>query len=72
MTSSEPSVFFDLPWGFPVTPEAVQILRENPLKPGKGFWEQFQRAVDLLDRLPEAEEASRKRRTFAGCEPFEL
>lgn len=73
MSSNEPAVFFDLPWGFPATPEAVQILRENPLKPGMDFWEQFQRVADLLDRLPEAEEVRRKRRTFEeGCEPFEL
>ena len=72
MSSSEPSDFFDLPWGFPVTPEAVQVLRDNPLKPGKDFGEQFQRVVDLLDRLPEAEEFRRKRRTFEDCEPFEL
>jgi hypothetical protein len=68
-SSSEPSDFFDPPWGLPITPEVAQILRENPLKRGKDFWEQLQYGVD---RLPEVEKALRKRRTFAGCEPFEL
>jgi len=72
MSSSETPKFFELPWGFPVTPEAVQALRENSLKPGKVFWEQLQLVVDRLDRLPEVQAIRRKRRTFAGCEPFEL
>jgi hypothetical protein len=69
MSSSEPPLYFDLPWDFPVTPEALRVLRENPLQPGKDFWEQFQL---IVDQLPGVEEALRKRPTFAGCEPFEL
>jgi hypothetical protein len=72
MDSSEPPRFFDLPWDFPVTPEALQVLRENPIQPGRDFWEQFQRVADQLDQLPRADEVRRKRKTFAGCEPFEL
>jgi|tagenome__1003787_1003787.scaffolds.fasta_scaffold18278970_1 hypothetical protein len=69
MSSSEPPKFFELPRGFPVTPEALQVLRENPIQPGKDFWEQFQRVHDLLLAV---EDGWRKRRTLEGCEPFEL
>jgi hypothetical protein len=72
MSSSEPPKYFELPWGFPVTPEALQILRENPIQPGDDFWVVFQRVNDQLGQLPCADELRRKRKTFEGCEPFEL
>lgn len=72
MNSSEPPKFFELPWGFPETPEALQILRDNPIQPGEDFWVQLQRVADQLDRLPGAEKFRRTRKTFEGCEPFEL
>jgi hypothetical protein len=72
MSLSEPPKFFELPWGFPETPEALQILRDNPIRPGDNFWVVLQRVNDQLAQLPGAEERLRNRKTFEGCEPFEL
>jgi hypothetical protein len=53
----------------PTTPEDVQALRENRPKPVENWLEQLTR---LSEQIPNVEEIRRKRRTFEGCEPFEL
>jgi hypothetical protein len=72
MSSSESPKYFELAWDIPVTPEALQIVRDNPILPGDNFWVVFQRVNDQLAQLPGAEERRRKHKTFEGCEPFEL
>jgi len=59
----------DLERDLPTTPDDVRALRENRPKAGANWFEQLQ---SLADQFPPSEEALKKRRTFAGCEPFEL
>jgi hypothetical protein len=69
MISKRPSELLDLERDLPTTPEDVRALRENRPKAGDDWLEQLQ---SLADQFPLSEEARRRRRTFAGCEPFEL
>lgn len=69
MASKKPSELLDLEMDLPTTPEDVRALRENRPKAGVNWLEQLQA---LSDQFPPSEEKLRKRRTFAGFEPFEL
>jgi hypothetical protein len=53
----------------PTTPEDVQALRANRPKLEEDWLDQLTR---LSEQIPNAEEIRWKRRTFEGCEPFEL
>jgi hypothetical protein len=59
----------DLEKDLPTTPEDVRALRENRPKAGANWFEQLQA---LSDQFPPSKEELKKRRTFEGCEPFEL
>jgi hypothetical protein len=69
MSSKEPSDLLDLERDIPTTPEDVRALRENRPRAGPDWLEQLQK---LVDQVPNAHEIRRRRRTFEGCEPFEL
>lgn len=69
MSSKKPSEMLDLENDLPTTPEDVRALRENRPKAGANWLEQLQA---LADQFPPTEEELRNRRTFEGCEPFEL
>jgi hypothetical protein len=51
------------------TPEDVRALRENRPTLGEDWLGQLTR---MSKQIPNAGEILRKRRTFEGCEPFEL
>ena len=51
------------------TPEDVRALRESRPRAGADWLDQLTR---LSEQVPNAEEVRRRRKTFAGCEPFEL
>ncbi|HKI03306.1 MAG TPA: hypothetical protein VKK31_15110 [Thermoanaerobaculia bacterium] len=51
------------------TPEENRALRENRPQAGADWWDQLTR---LYEQVPNVEELRRRRKTFAGCEPFEL
>lgn len=53
----------------PTTPEDIRALRENRPKVGEDWLNQLTR---VSQQIPNLEEIIRKRRTFEGCEPFEL
>lgn len=53
----------------PTTPEDVRALRENRPTLGENWLAQLTR---MSKQIPNAGEILRKRRTFEGCEPFEL
>lgn len=69
MSSKAPSDLLDLERDIPTTPEDVRALRENHPRSGPDWLEQLQK---LVDQVPNAHEIRRRRRTFEGCEPFEL
>ncbi len=69
MNSKRPFEQLDLERDLPTTPEDVRALRENRPKGGADWLGQLQ---SLADQFPLSEEARRRKRTFAGCEPFEL
>jgi hypothetical protein len=69
MSSKKLSELLDFERDLPTTSEDVRALRENRPKAGDDWLEQLQ---SLADQFPPSEEARRRRRTFAGCEPFEL
>ena len=69
MSSKKPSEMLALEKDLPTTPEDVRALRENRPKASADWFAQLQ---SLADQFPPSEEALRKRKTFAGCEPFEL
>jgi hypothetical protein len=59
----------DLERDIPTTPEDIHALRESRQQPGEHWLDYLTR---LSKQIPNAEELRRKRRTFEGCEPFEL
>lgn len=71
MTSKNSSNLPDLERDIPTTPEDVRALRENRPVGGADWLEQLQILVDQIP--PEViQENLRRRKTFEGCEPFEL
>ncbi|HET9228260.1 MAG TPA: hypothetical protein VFR31_16405 [Thermoanaerobaculia bacterium] len=69
MSSKEPSDLLDLERDIPTSPEDIRALRENRPRSRPDWLEQLQ---ELVDQVPNAHEIRRRRRTFEGCEPFEL
>jgi hypothetical protein len=67
-TSSAPSDLLDLERDLPTTPDDVHALRQRRPRPGAHWLEELQALHDLLA----APAARHRRRTFEGCEPFEL
>jgi hypothetical protein len=68
MTSRKPELL-DLERDIPTTPEDIRALRENRPQRGEDWLNQLTR---MSQQIPNLEEILRKRRTFEGCEPFEL
>jgi hypothetical protein len=68
MTSRKPELL-DLERDIPTTPEDIRALRENRPKVGEDWLNQLTR---VSQQIPNLEEIIGKRRTFEGCEPFEL
>jgi hypothetical protein len=61
----------DLEKDIPTTPEDIRALRENrPHLPPDYDW--LTMLTRFSEQIPNLEEIIRKRRTFEGCEPFEL
>jgi hypothetical protein len=69
MSSEQSPDRFDLERDLPTTPEDLRALRENRPQPGPDWLDQLS---ELSEQFPESEQARWKRRTFEGCEPFEL
>ncbi|HXU34223.1 MAG TPA: hypothetical protein VN851_26930 [Thermoanaerobaculia bacterium] len=70
MHSNDRSDFlFDIERDIPTTPEDVIALRKNRPVRGENWLEDLHR---LTQQLPGVQEALRRRKTFEGCEPFEL
>jgi hypothetical protein len=69
MSSKEPSDLLDLEKDIPTSAEDIRALRENRPGFGPDWPEQLQK---LVDQVPNAHEIRRRRKTFEGCEPFEL
>ncbi len=59
----------DLEKDIPTTPEDIRALRENRPKVREDWLNQLTR---VSQQIPNLQEIIRKRRTFEGCEPFEL
>ena len=68
MSSKKPDLL-NLERDLPVTPEDVQALRRNRPRTGEDWLNMLTR---MYEQVPNVEELRRKRRTFEGCEPFEL
>ena len=68
MESKKPDLL-DPERGIPTTPEDISALPENRQKPGEHWLDYLTR---LSEQIPNAEELRWKRKTFEGCEPFEL
>jgi hypothetical protein len=68
MRSRKPDLL-NLEKDIPVTPEDVEALRRNRPRTGEDWLSMLTR---MYEQVPNAEELRRKRRTFEGCEPFEL
>ena len=69
MSSKNPPDLLNLERDIPTTPEDVLALRANRPKPAADWLEQL---TQLTRQFPVIEEIRRHRKTFAGCEPFEL
>lgn len=69
MSSKKPPDLLDLERDLPTTPEDIRALRENRPQTEGEWWELLTR---LSEQIPNLEEVRRRRKTFAGCEPFEL
>ena len=69
MKSSDSFALLDLDRDIPTTPEDVQALRENRPRMPANWWDVLTAASE---QLPGVQEALRRRKTFEGCEPFEL
>lgn len=69
MSSKRPPDLLDLERDIPTTPEDVRALRENRPQVPADWLEQL---TKLSRQIPNVEEVRRQRKTFAGCEPFEL
>jgi hypothetical protein len=68
MESKKPDLL-DLERDIPTTHEDIRALRENKQRPGENWLDYLTR---LSEQIPNAEELRWKRKTFEGCEPFEL
>jgi hypothetical protein len=68
MSTKKPDLL-NLEQDIPTTPEDIRALRENRPKVGEDWLNMLTR---MYEQMPNAEELRRKRRTFEGCEPFEL
>lgn len=69
MSSQNPSDLLDLERDVPTTAEDVRALRENRPRSGEDWLARLQ---SLADQFPSTEDSRRRRKTFEGCEPFEL
>ncbi len=69
MSSEKPSDLLDFEQDIPTTPEDIRALRENRPQAGADWLDQLTR---LYEQIPNVEELRRRRKTFEGCEPFEL
>jgi len=67
--SSKKSDLLNLERDIPTTPEDIRALRENRPKRAADWLDELTR---LSEQIPNVEEVRRRRKTFAGCEPFEL
>ncbi|HET9209890.1 MAG TPA: hypothetical protein VFR03_05800 [Thermoanaerobaculia bacterium] len=68
MSSKKPDLL-NLERDIPVTLEDVQALRKNRPRTGEDWLNILTR---MYEQVPNTEELRQKRRTFEGCEPFEL
>jgi hypothetical protein len=68
MKSKKPELL-DIDQDIPTTPEDVRALRENRPQMGEDWLNQLTR---LSEQIPNLDEILRRRKTFEGCEPFEL
>lgn len=69
MSSKKKPELLNLERDIPTTPEDIRALRENRPKPAADWLEQL---TKLSKQIPNVEEVRRRRKTFVGCEPFEL
>ena len=69
MSSSEDFDLLDLEQGIPTTTEDILALRKNRPRVPENWWDFLTLATE---QLPGVQEALRRRKTFEGCEPFEL
>ncbi len=69
MSSKKPADLLNLERDIPTTPEDIRALRENRPKPAADWLDELTR---LSEQIPNVEQVRRRRKTFAGCEPFEL
>jgi len=69
MSSKKTPDLLNLERDIPTTPEDIRALRENRPKLAADWLEQL---TKLSKQIPNVEEVRRRRKTFAGCEPFEL
>ena len=67
--TSKKSELLNLERDIPTTPEDIRALRENRPKPAADWLDQLTKVVR---QIPNLEEVRRRRKTFEGCEPFEL
>lgn len=71
MSSRESSDLPDLERDLPTTQEDIEALRRNRPVVDPNWIDQLQALIDQMP--PEVvREALRRRKTFEGCEPFEL
>ena len=71
-TSSEPLDLLDLldlERDIPTTEEDVQALRRHRPRMPENWWDVL---TEASQQLPQLQEARQRRKTFAGCSPFEL
>lgn len=67
---SKKAELLDIDQDIPTTPQDVEALRKNrPTAMGEDWLDQLTR---LSEQIPNLEEILRRRKTFEGCEPFEL
>jgi hypothetical protein len=69
MSSERKPDLLNLERDIPTTPEDTRALWENRPKVAEDWLGQLTR---LYEQIPNVEEIRRRRRTFEGCEPFEL
>ncbi len=69
MSSQTPPDFLDLDRDIHTTPEDISALRENRPQAWTDWWDEL---TKLSEQTPNLQEVLRRRKTFAGCEPFEL
>ncbi len=69
MSSSDDFDLLDLERDIPTTPEDIRALREIRPRMPENWWDVLTLASE---QFPGVQEALRRRKTFEGCEPFEL